>query len=328
MRIDIHAHFHPENCLEFLLDEGARYNPILELDEHGRKNLRFANRAFNYGPHTPDFFDPETKIREMKEMGIEMQVLYPAPFFYFYWVEADLGVKLARFINDGTAKMARDYPDRFIGAATVPLQDVDAAVEELERAVSQLGLKAVGIGSNVDGRDLDDPALRPFFEKAQALGIPVLVHPCSDSPRYGDHYLIPILAFPFDTTTAITKLILSRVPEEFPDLRFCFAHAGGTIPFLMGRLDHGYAYRSAWPKILPKRPSEYLKSMYFDSIVYHPQTLAYLAQMLPADRIVLGTDHPFDMTERQPVQIVKSAPVTDEVKELILEKNAANLLRI
>lgn len=332
MKIDVHSHYVPKGGPEFLQREGKRYNPILSQGADGYSYIAINNRPWGYGPHTPGFFDAETKIQYMDAAGVDVQAISPPPFFFLYWADPNLGATLSAYMNDAIAAEVRRQPKRFVGLATVPLQDVKAAVSELDRAVTQLGMKGVEIGSNIDGMDLDDPRLWPFYEKAQALDIPIFVHPADVSdpnPRMIDHYLTAVLAFPFDTSIAIAKVVLGGVLERFPNLKICFPHGGGTIPFLLGRLDQTYQYRKEWQEALSRPPSEYLKSFYYDTIVYHPRPLTYLIQTIPTERIVIGTDYPFEIAERNPISLVNElASVPEDTKKQIMETNAAKLLKM
>ncbi len=182
------------------------------------------------GPIGKENFDLKRRLADMDRAGIDMQIL-SLSVLMVYWAETKLAVTLARLVNDEYARVAKEHPDRFGGLATLPLQEVDRAIEEMERAILDLGLQGVYIGTNINGRDFDDPVLCPFFQKAQQLDAPIFVHPANvvGTERWGKHRLWNLLGNPFDTSIAITKLILGGVLEELPELKLCFAH--GVEPF-------------------------------------------------------------------------------------------------
>jgi aminocarboxymuconate-semialdehyde decarboxylase len=257
-------------------------------------------------------------------------VLSVAPPQFYYWTDPALGWKLARLQNDHLAELVSKYPDRFSGLATVPLQDVDAAVAELDFAVAELGLRGVEICTNVNGLDLDDRRFRPFFARAAELGVVVLIHPhgFTSGERLMDYYLTNVIGNPLESTIAATRMIHGGVLEEWPDLRLCVVHGGGYLPFYASRMDHAWRERPEGRHQIPDRPpSSYLRQVFVDCLVYDPAHLGFLVQQMGADRVVVGTDYPYDMGFYDPVGLVEATPgLSDDDRGRILGGNAALLL--
>lgn len=327
--IDIHAHLFPQRFVEAIKEVSKDYGGKVTSDMEGRIVIHL--KGIDIGPIGKENFDLTRRLADMDRAGIDMQILsLSVPMVY--WAEPELAVILAQLVNDEYARVAKEHPDRFGGFATLPLQEVDRAVEEMERAILDLGLQGVYIGTNVNGTDFDDPVLRPFFQRAQELDVPIFIHPANvvGTERWGRHRLWNLLGNPFDTSIAITKLILGGVLEELPELKLCFAHGGGAFPYLRGRIEHGYKARPESHAGLPKPPSEYLRrGIYYDTIVHDEAILAYLVASAGNDKVLLGSDYPFAMGDLDPVASVnrlKSLPSSESEK--ILGGNAARLLKL
>jgi aminocarboxymuconate-semialdehyde decarboxylase len=255
----------------------------------------------------------------MDRMGIDRQALSPPPVMFCYWAEARANEAFARLQNENVAAIVGRHPQRFVGMATVPLQDVDLAVKELRHCRERLGLRAVEIGSCPGGRDFDEPALFPFFEAAAALDMAVFVHPANPlvgQERLTKYYFPLIVGNPLETALAASKLIYGGVLERLPGLRVCFAHGGGAFPFTLARLDHGWKVRPEGPAAIPRPPREYARLLYFDSLTLSAENLRFLVDRFGADRIVIGSDYPFDMGSADPVGAVGEAglPATERQK--------------
>jgi len=279
----------------------------------------------------PKLTDPQEKLKDMDKMGIAIQAISPAPFQYYYWTDGELGLKLARMQNDRVAEIVRSHPDRFVGMGTLPLQDTEKAVQELERVVKELGFHAVEISSNVTGVDLDDPRFEPFWAKAQELDVLVFIHPLgfTDAERMKDYLLNNVIGQPLEEAVFVSHLIFSGVLERYPNLKIVVGHGGGYLPYYPGRMDHAYAVRPECKKHISRPPSEYLKKLYFDTIVYQQPSLEYLVRYAGSDHVLLGTDYPFDMGETDPVGFVnKLKSVSQAEREKILGGNAMRLLKI
>jgi aminocarboxymuconate-semialdehyde decarboxylase len=231
--------------------------------------------------------------------------------------------------NESMATAVARHPRRFVGMATVPLQDPALAIEELRHARERLDLRAVEIGTWPGGRDFDDPALFPFFTACRDLGMAVLVHPATPlvgQERLTKYYFPLIVGNPLETAVAISKLIFGGVLERLPDLRLCFAHGGGAFPFTLGRLDHGWSARPEGLAAIPKRPREYARLLHFDSLTHSPANLRFLVAEFGADRVAMGSDYPFDMGSPDPVAAVGEAGLHPEARELVEGGTAARFL--
>lgn len=324
--VDIHAHFVPEAYLRLVDSEGGPYG--LGLRRDGGALSILAGRV-PFGPITPGYYDLGVRLREMDAQGVEVHALSLMPPMV-YWADGPLAVRLARLVNDAMAAAARAHPDRFVGLATLPLQDPEASVAELERAVGEIGCRGVYLGTNVRGRDLDDPAFLPVFARIEALGVPVFLHPITvvGGERLAPYYLHNLLGNPFDTAIAAARLVFGGVLDRFPSLRVCLAHAGGALPYIVGRLDHGYRVRPEC-RHLPRPPSAYLSRFFFDTISHSPQALAHLVRVAGADHVLLGSDYCFDMGYEDPVGVVDAlAEMSREDRRRVVGGNAAALLAL
>jgi aminocarboxymuconate-semialdehyde decarboxylase len=327
MIIDLHAHYVPESFLEAIEKEGTPYGATLQ--RAGRDpTILVGGRP--YGPITRHYYETKPRLADMDKAGVDMQVLSLSPPMV-YFADAALGAHLARLYNDELAATVASRPDRLAGLATVPLQDVPASVAELERAIRQLGLRGVYIGSNVCGKDLDHPDLFPFFAKAETLRAPIFIHPIDilGVERLRAYYLHNGLGNPFDTAVAAARLIFGGVLDSLPRLRVCLAHAGGAFPFLIGRLDRVHRVRPQARERIRRRPTAYLRRFTYDTITHHGQVLQHLVGLVGADRVALGSDYRFDMGTLDPVGAVRGLrQLTQADRAGILGGVAAKLLKL
>jgi aminocarboxymuconate-semialdehyde decarboxylase len=272
--------------------------------------------------------DPQKKIRDMDEQGIGLSVLSSTPFGFFYEVEDDLAVELARFQNDRLSDMVKTDPDRFAAMATLPLQVPGEALRELERAVNQLGLRGVEIGSHVGRRELGDEAFWPIYQSLESLNMPILIHPhhVAGVDRLLDFYLSNLIGNPLDTTIAAASLIFSGVLEKYPGLKIILAHAGGQFPYIIGRMEHGYEVRPECREKVHAPPFAFFKNFYFDIITHNSSALRYLISLAGSDHVLLGSDYPYDMGDPDPVKTVSQLPgMKAKDRQRILRENAIAL---
>ena len=282
---------------------GARYRTPVRDEADGRVLVVTPERP--YGPIVPAFYDLALRLEFMDAHGITTQVLCAPPFLFYYWLDAGAALDVIQMENDAIAAAVARQPDRFIGLGTIPLQDSRAAVRECER-IAGLGLRGVEIGSNVDGRDLAADEFRPFFEAAETLGLAVLIHGgnVAAGDRMDDYHLRNRIGFPLDTTLAAARLIFSGTLDRYPRLRICIGQAGGFLPYVAGRLDHGYTVRPECGRFITRPPSEYLRRLYFDTITHSSRALALLLDTVGPERVMLGSDFPFDMGTPHPRSVV------------------------
>ncbi len=267
----------------------------------------------------------DLRLADMDAMGVDIQVVSPNILHQCtYAVDPVDGLRLERLNNDYMAEMVAKAPDRLIGIASVPLQDVDLAIKEMERAVLDLKLRGVVVASRVNEMELGDLALRPFWKRAEALKVPVFVHPAGNpDPRLRRHSLLISLGQPLEEAYAQTSLIYDGVLDDCPDLKIAFAHGGGFIPYYAGRFD--WIYRRGSTPQMKHDFSTYLKSFYYETVLFNTDVLEFLATKVDASKIMLGSDFPFG--ETHPVEFVMSSTkLSDEVKADILGANAAKFL--
>jgi aminocarboxymuconate-semialdehyde decarboxylase len=272
-------------------------------------------------------WDPVARIEEMDATEISVQVLSTVPVMFSYWTKGLDGLEVAKFLNDHIADIATDYPLRFVGLGTVPLQDTSIAVKELERC-KQIGLKGVQIGTNVNQLNLSEPQFFDFFSACVEYDMAVFVHPWEmmGEADMGKYWLPWLVGMPAEVSRAICSLIFSGVLERLPDLRICFAHGGGSFPATIGRIDHGFNVRRDLFPDNPHSPRKYLSKIYFDSLVHEPTKLDYLVKLVGADQVMLGTDYPFPLGELEPGKLIDSMPYDDSIKQMLLNGAALNWL--
>jgi aminocarboxymuconate-semialdehyde decarboxylase len=278
----------------------------------------------------PNLTDLALRMRDFDGMGVDAQVISPAPAQCYYAVSPEVGVKAARMVNDGVAAIAAKRRDRIPAAlGSVPLQAGGAAAaEELDYAVKTLGLKGVEVLAHVGDLELSDRSFEPFWAKAEALGAVVFIHPSgfTEPRRFGRFYFSNVIGNPLDTTMALHHLIFDGVLERYPNLKIIASHGGGYLPAYSGRIDHAWGARSDAHGSLPKPPSFYLKKIYLDTIVFTPEQLEALVKLFGVEKILLGTDYPYDMGEYDPIgHIASVASFSDADRAAIAGGNAKAL---
>jgi aminocarboxymuconate-semialdehyde decarboxylase len=275
----------------------------------------------------------EARIEHMDRMGVDLQGLATFVSEYNYWAPGAAGAESARIQNDNVASVVADNPDRFVGmGATVPLQDIDLAIAEMDRAVDDLGFKGLQIGGTIDGRNLDEAKFRPFWAAVEAKGIPVILHPSGypESQRLGSYFLVNCIGNPLETMVAATRMIFSGLFEEHPGIKLVLLHGGGYLPFYCSRADHTWEVRPETRVSIPDHPpSHYMKRLYYDTMVFQPLYLRHLVEVVGSDRVMLGTDFPFDMAETDPRGLVAATEgLTDQEREAIYGGNATRLFAL
>jgi aminocarboxymuconate-semialdehyde decarboxylase len=325
--IDIHSHVEVPAAADIARPLfRPEYDPrmIVQPEESTRYNREL--RA----TQSEKFLSTAARRRDMDNQGVDMQVLAIAPPQYYYWLEAGLAPRVAAIENDRIAEMAAEQPDRFVGIGTVPLNHPEAAAVEMERIHRQLGMNGIEINADVNGGDLDDHRFDPVWAKASELDMLVILHPhgWTEPRRMDDYYLINLVCMPLASTVAVARMIFGGVFDRFPDLKFLVVHGGGYLPFYFGRTDHGYRIRPEAQRHIPELPSHYLHKLHFDTTVFRPEEVEYLVREFGADRVLLGTDYPFDMGPTDPLGFLAQARLTESERTQILGANAARLLKI
>ena len=326
--VDIHCHVHVPEADAMLKDVQAADQKNLYVDTNE------VTAEINRKQHQSildKLTEPEVRIADMDASGIDVQAISPAPFHYNYSYEAGFARDTAHVVNDRIAEICGQHPDRFVGMCTVPLQDADIAVAELDRCVNDLGMRGVEISTNVNGNDLTRAGLEKFFARVEELGVVIFMHPIGTSfkDRMKDHYFRNTIGHPLESALAVGHLVFDGYLETYPGLKICIAHGGGYVPAYAGRFDHPYHLRDDCRAVISKPPSEYVKKLYFDTVVFTEHQLRYLIETWGADHIVMGTDYPYDMAETDPVGHVDSVKDLSEAdKALVMGSNAAALLGI
>ena len=271
----------------------------------------------------------DDRFRVMDDMGIDIQLVCPAPPQIYYNLPLEIGVQAARTLNDGIAEYVGKHKDRLVALGGVPMQDGNEAAKELERGMKQLGFKGAEVLTNVNGKELSDPAFAPFWKKAEELDALVLIHPTgfTQPQRFARFYFNNVIGNPLDTTMALHYLIFDGVFERHPKLRVIAVHGGGYLGAYPGRIDHAWGARSDAHGDLPNSPTTYLKrNVWFDTIVFTPHQLEALVKTYGVDHVILGTDYPFDMTEFDPIEHVVSTGFDAPMTAAICGGNANRLL--
>ncbi|MBI2166538.1 MAG: amidohydrolase [Chloroflexi bacterium] len=328
--IDVHAHLIPQ-AMWAALDRGERWYGASLVQEGGVSSILNAERKAS--PVEANWrFLPEERVRDMDSKGVSTQVLSVAPWLTNYHLDPALALRSSRDINEEIAEWCRDRPQRFVGLATVPAQDPALAARELDRALGSLGLKGVTLGTNVMGRNWDDPSLAPILQACNEAGAFVFFHPLlpvAGGDRLGRYYLSNSIGFILDTTICIASLIFGGVLDRLPDLKLCFAHGGGYACYGIARIEHTVKWRPETKAIaLRKLPEEYLRGLYFDHIVHSYRNLKFLLDLVGPSQVVLGSDYPFDMGFTDPVGWLRGAPISQRAKDGIVGRNLTKVLGV
>lgn len=319
--IDLHGHLLPE--------PGASLAHLpVELGSTADED-EVVYGGFSVGPIRRQLTDPAAAVEAMDRIGLERRAMSVAPLSYRYDLPPDVAIAWHRELNDAMVAACAAHPDRLLPIGIVPLQDPVAAAEEARRAVEQLGVLGLEIGTHVDGRNLDDPSLEPFWATAAALDVPLFVHPeHTPNARWPDYYCINLLGNPVETAVAVASLVFGGVLDRHPELRLWLAHGGGAAPWLIGRLRHGWRMR---PEPRANGASDPLamltRHFWFDSLTHDPGVLRALADRFGADRLVLGSDAPFDMADADPLGTLERA-LPDPVERAQVAQAGRRLLGV
>ena len=317
--IDVHTHFIPP----FMLEEGAREGGVFGVRAEDGQLVH--PEGFRY-PVDPQSHDPELKLEKMDEAGIDIAVLSLSPPLFFYDQPRAAAVDFARRANDSLAGMV-EGTDRLSAFAHLPLQAPEEAARELDRTVSELGFRGAHIGTDAGtGRPLDAPELDPVYATAERHAVPLMIHPSyvGLKPGLEDFYFTNSIGNPLETMIGAARLIHGGTLDRFTSLQIVLVHAGGFLPYQLGRLDHAYAVRPE-PKVsLDRPPSEYLGRFFMDTITHGEAQLEFLASLIGTERLVLGTDIPFDMGDPRPLERIRGASVDEHA----LGATAGRLLRL
>ncbi|MGW0333159.1 amidohydrolase family protein [Streptomyces sp. NPDC003011] len=324
--IDVHAHvLLPE--VEALLDGLPGLAEARALDARRNGPAALAVNVPMVRERIPRLTDPVVRLAAMDAQGVDIQLVSPSPSHYHHWTDEATAEKLCRLANEATAAHCRAAPDRLKGLGLVPLQHPHRLVTALDHALGQ-GLLGVEISSHAPGRELSDPAYEPFWSRAEETGALLFLHPfgCTLDQRLDRWYLSNTVGQPTENAVALSHLIFSGVLDRHPDLKLIAAHGGGYLPTHIGRSDHAWSARSDAGTGCAHPPSSYLRRLYFDSLVHDPHTLRELIRAAGSDRVLLGSDFPFDMGTEDPVGALRAARLPEADFDAVRGGNAAALL--
>lgn len=306
------------------------YGEFIHLEHHKPCCARMIKGDKFFREIESNCWEPKDRLLDMENTSVDMQVLSTIPVLFNYWAKAKDGNETSRFFNDHIAQCVDFFPDKFIGLGTVPMQDVDLAIREMERVVKVLKMPGIQIGSNVNQVNLSHESFIPFWEAAQELNCSIFIHPW-EMMGEGDmaEYWLPwLVGMPAETSRAICSLLFAGIFEKFPKIKFAFAHGGGSFPATVGRVEHGWAVRPDLCAIdNPKNPRNYLGHFWVDSLVHDTHAFELLMNTVGHQRICCGSDYPFPLGEHKPGELIESMSIDEKLKENMLWNNAMEWLK-
>ena len=327
--IDAHAHWYPREFVTLMEKEGPANGAIMSHDAHGNPQVKSVPGCTQVSNMRRNMTEIDLILKEMDEREVDMYALSMTnPMVY--WAPPAFALKLSQAVNDAGAALHLKYPDRFVGTIMLPMHVPELAVQELERAAKLPGMRAINIGEHINGKNLHEKEFWPIWERCEAFGLPVFTHnlyPCA-ADRLKDYFMINTLGNPYEDGIAAMSLVCGGVMDAFPKLDVYLPHAGGTFPFLIGRLNYAIGVSPALKHM--KQPAYgYLRRFYYDIITLDPQIMKMVIDLVGVDRVVMGTDFPQGMSVRRPVDFVESIPgISRREKEMILTDNPAKLLKV
>lgn len=329
LKIDVHTHVLPKNIPRWRDKFG--YGGFIALEHHKPCCARMLKDDGHFFREVEEnCWSAEKRLEECDSFGVNVQVLSTVPVMFSYWAQPADGAEVAKFLNDGIAEIVGKFPRRFVGLGTVPMQETQLAIKELERCKS-IGLVGVQIGSNVNQSNLGEAQFSEFFAACESLGMAVFVHPWemmgeTDMSRY---WLPWLVGMPAETSRAICSVIFSGVLEKLPNLRICFAHGGGSFPYTLGRIEHGFHVRPDLCAVDNNvNPRDYLGKFWLDSLVHDAAMLEYLVKLVGAEKVALGTDYPFPLGELEPGSLIESINFDAAAKAELLHGAALEWLNL
>jgi aminocarboxymuconate-semialdehyde decarboxylase len=325
--IDVHTHVVPERFPAYAGRHADTRWPAMVPAQPCHRHMMVAGAVYRTVSH--QCWDCQVRAQDMERSGVTRQVLSPMPELLSYWMPAEDGAAMCRFLNETIATLAADNPQSFTGLGAVPLQDVDAAIRELDHALHQLGLAGIEIATNVNGTVIGDPKFEPFFAAAEHWGAAIFVHPLRPAGLdrvVGSALLEQVLAFPGETGLAAASMITGGTLAKHPGLRIAYSHGGGTFHALLPRLQQGWQAFGKLRDTISLEPAAAARGMFYDSLVYDGATLERLLAVFGDTQVMVGSDYPFPIMETDPANRVAALPISDEAKQQLRAGNAQRWL--
>lgn len=324
--VDIHTHILPKNIPSFAKQFG--YGGFIKLDHNCKGCARMLKDDVFFREVQENCWDPEVRLNESKQFGVDIQILSTVPVMFSYWAKSEDALVVSKFLNDHLAEIVERYPKKFEGLGTLPMQDPDLAILELQRC-KKIGLKGVQIGSHVNEWNLDTPELFPIFQECERLNMAVFIHPWDmmGANTMSKYWLPWLVGMPAESSRAICSMIFGGVFERLPLLRVAVAHGGGSFTSTIGRIEHGFNVRPDLCAIDNQfSPSSYLGKFWIDSLVHDQNMLNHIINMVGDDKVLMGSDYPFPLGELTPGELIKSMDWSANKKEKVLGSNALKWL--
>ena len=326
-KIDIHTHIIPENLNE--ITNTFSDSRFLRIDSINEQSAMLIKDDTDFRKVYCNCWNHQKRIQECVNTNVDVQVLSTIPALFSYWANDNEGLTISKFLNDHISEVVRDKPNRFIGLGTIPLQNPNMAIHEMDRIVNELKLPGVEIGSNINGKNLSEENFFPVFEHAEKIGCSIFIHPWEmmGHAEMQKYWLPWLVGMPAETSRAICSLIFGGVLEKYPNLKIAFAHGGGAFPFTAGRIDHGF---NVSPNLCAVDnsvlPSSYMKNFYVDSLVHDENAMNFIIQTVGPERIAMGSDYPFPLGETHPGKLIESMDLSDTTKQRLLAGTALEWL--
>jgi len=323
-KFDLHTHYYPP----IYFDKIREFPSEFSFDKSPSGQTIITYRGARFFGVTPPMTDVAKRLEDMDRVGIDVEVVsLSTPNVFF--TDAQHQPEIARIVNDAYADLVAQHPTRFKGFASIPMDDPDAALRELHRAVDELKLNGVILLSNIGGKPLTSPQYRSFFAEANRMKLCILLHPMlpANTEPFREYVLGPIVGFMFDTTLAVARMCYDGMFKDFTDIRWIVAHLGGAVPYLIERLDNGWRDFVECRAQIDELPSTYLKRLYYDSVNFNPHMLMMVRNMIGADHMVMGSDYPHLLGSiDRAVSSIQNLDLTDDEKQQIFSRTALSIL--